>query len=466
MDLIQYLSQRKDKEGKLIVKKKGKKKKEKKERIPRRGRGYGQRHRAYRENKSKTNDTDTKILALLTTLLKQNQPAVDLSKPEALNPFIEKERQTYSMKFEPKIKTLEERLSQVEQKQLTMGEQEEPLKQLTMGEISSPPLSPSQSVKDVGSFIEGIETSYQDAEQKQIELATITNKLADYENKWTNIVETQESLKQELDDIPVGNMRDVAQENFRLQNLEIKEDVFSLQNQLQDDLNQAVDLNDYKDFIDFQKKVLKDSVNNFVAVDNRLAGELIQSKKKLGEEIEGFTQLQEETFQEKQQIQKANELLNVELEKSQQKEMEMMDELNAITNQYTKLEQKVYELETNPQSASSPPRVEVEEIELPKPKPTEEELKKQKEEEEALELARQQLARKREIQERKNKADTDLLINMVKTKATFSPTLKEAFKRLFGAEELEKIRKLGGGTAPPKLKRIKQLLQEKRGVEF
>ena len=358
MDLIQYLSQRKDKEGKLIGKKKGKKKKEKKERIPRRGRGYGQRHRVYRENKSKTNDTDTKILALLTTLLKQNQPAVDLSKPEALNPFIEKERQTYSMKFEPKIKTLEERLTQVEQKQLTMGEQEqeEQLKALTMGEIGSPPLSPSQSVKDVGSFIEGIETSFEDKEQKAIELATITNKLADYENKWTNIVETQESLKQELDDIPVGNMRDTAQENFRLQNLEVKEDVFSLQQQLQDDLNQAVDLNDYKDFIDFQKKVLGVSVDNFVAVDDRLAKELKEGKKKLGEEIEGFTQLQEETFQEKQEIQKANELLNVELEKSQQKEMEMMDELNAITNQYTKLEQKVYEMETNPQVAKSPPR--------------------------------------------------------------------------------------------------------------
>ena len=49
MDLIQYLSQGKDKKGKLI-KRKGKKKLD---RIPRRGRGFGQRHRAYREKKEK-----------------------------------------------------------------------------------------------------------------------------------------------------------------------------------------------------------------------------------------------------------------------------------------------------------------------------------------------------------------------------------------------------------------------------
>ena len=54
------------------------------DKIPRRGRGFGQRHRAYREykNSNKASETDTKILALLTTLVKQNQPTIDLSKPE------------------------------------------------------------------------------------------------------------------------------------------------------------------------------------------------------------------------------------------------------------------------------------------------------------------------------------------------------------------------------------------------
>ena len=52
MDLIQYLSQRKDKKGKLTSKKTKGVGKKKLDRIPRRGRGFGQRHRAYREYKN------------------------------------------------------------------------------------------------------------------------------------------------------------------------------------------------------------------------------------------------------------------------------------------------------------------------------------------------------------------------------------------------------------------------------
>lgn len=445
MDLIQYLSQRKDKEGKLIKKKK----KGKKERIPRRGRGFGQRHRVYREKKSKENDIDTKILALLTTLLKQNKQAVDLSNPDALNPFVEKDRQKYSMKFDSG-KQKKDILTEP-----TEEEKKGIRKQLTMGDEG-----------DISSFIEGVESSYQDAEQKQIELATITNKLADYESKWTDIVETQESLKQELDDIPVGNVRDTAQENFRLQNLEVKENVFSLQQQLQDDLNQAVDLNDYKDFIDFQKKVLGVSVDNFVAVDDRLAQELKAGKKKLGEEIKGFTQLQEETFQEKLEIKKANELLNVELEKSQQKEMKMMDELNTITGEYTKLKEKVYQMETNP-PAKSPPRVEVEEIELPKPKPTEEELKARKEKKEALRIGREQLARKKKEEEERKIELTKFLTDWVKSTRSYAGNTQKKVVELFGEEENEKLIALGGQDAYTlKKQAVRQLLQEKRGVEF
>ncbi len=460
MDLIQYLSQRKEKKGKLTSKKTKGVGKKKLDRIPRRGRGFGQRHRAYREykNSNKASETDTKILALLTTLVKQNQPTIDLSKPETLNPFIEREKQTYSMKFEPKIKTLEERLGQVEQKQLTMGEQTQPeeTQALTMGDEG-----------DISSFIQDVESSFEDKEQKAIELATISSKLADYETKWTDIVETQEELKQEIDDIPVGDMRDVAQENFRLQNLEVKENVFSLQQELQEELNQARDLNDYREFIDFQKKVLGVSVNNFVEVDNRLAGELIKGKKKLGEEAEGFKQFQELTFNEKLEIQKANDLLKLDLEKSQQKETELMEGLNDITSQFTKLQQKVYEMETNPEKAKSPPRVEVEEMELPKPKPTEEELQKQKEKKEALRIGREQMKKQKEREELVKANLTKQLTDWVKSTSSYGKTTQKKIIDLFGEEQNKKLISLGGKDAYSlKKQAIKQLLQEKRGVEF
>ena len=213
--------------------------KKKKDRIPRRARGFGQRHRVYRENKNKSSEFDTKILALLTSLVKQNQPQ---QSAEALNSFIERDRQTYSMTFEPKVKSFEERLAKVETKAIDMGEEVE-----------------SKSFLD-----------------KQNQLASINNKFVDYQEKWNELKENQESLNQMLSDINVGNVNENAQEEFRMDNVKVKEDILSLQYDLQENLNEASDLNDYKQFIDFQKQVLEPSINNYVAVDNRLTKELVK----------------------------------------------------------------------------------------------------------------------------------------------------------------------------------------------
>ena len=425
MDLIDYLSQGRDKKGKLI-KRKGKKKLD---RVRRRGRGFGQRHRTYREKKEKDSSIDKQLLALLTTLTKQNQKTVDLSNPNALNPFIEKDRQTYSMKFDSNKKTDKEDL-------YTMDEKKGVRKAITTGEVSQ--------------------------EEEKIEV-DIQNKLEDYKSKWSDIVETQEELRQELNDIPMGNMREVAQENFRLQNLQVKENVFSLQQELQEDLNQARDLNKYKDFVNLQKTVLEDSVNNFVEVDNRISQELKQSKQILVEETEGFKALQEDTFNEKLLLQEGYDLLDIELVKSQNKEMQLKDELNTITGQYTKLQEKVFQMETNP---TSPPRVEIQpEIEIPKPKPTEEQLKAREEKEEALRVGREELERKKKFQENENTKLTEQLKTWSGSSKNYSKTIQQKVEKLFGEEENEKIKKLGPALAP-KVKRIKQLLKEKRGVEF
>ena len=426
MDLIQYLSQGKDKKGKLI-KMKGKKKLD---RIPRRGRGFGQRHRAYREKKEKDSSVDKQLLALLTILTKQNQTAIDLSNPEALNPFIEKDRQTYSMKFDSNKKPDKEDL-------YTMDEKKGIRKELTSGQVS-------QEGEEVG--------------------VDIKNKLEDYKIKWKDIVDKQEELNQELNDIQFGNMREAAQENFRLQNLEVKENVFSLQQELQEDLNQATDLNKYKDFVNVTNGLLQDSIDNFVEVDNRISKELKQSKQSLAEETEGFKALQEDTFNEKLQLQEGYDLLDIELVKSQDKEMQLKDELNTITGQYTKLQEKVFQMETNP---TSPPRVEIQpEIEIPKPKPTEEELQARKDKKEALRVGREELEKKRKFQENENTKLTSQLTDWsTNASKNYSKTIQQKVEKLFGEEENEKIKRLGPALAP-KVKRIKQLLKEKRGVDF
>ena len=92
MDLIEYLTSYK--KGKQI-----RKKKIRKGRIPRRARGFGQRGSKYNSSKNQNvrDNIDKQLLALLTILTKQNQSKIDLSNPEALNPFVERDRQLYSM---------------------------------------------------------------------------------------------------------------------------------------------------------------------------------------------------------------------------------------------------------------------------------------------------------------------------------------------------------------------------------
>lgn len=444
MDLIQYLSQTKKKE----TKKRGKKK----DKIPRRARGFGQRHRVYRDyrNSKKENEIDTKILALLTALVKQNQPQIQLK--EALNPFLEREKQTYSMTFEPKVKTLEDRLAKVEQQQLTMGE----------------PESPKTSFLDTG--LQQAQNLIQQQEQKEIELATIHNEFVDYENKWNEVIEKQESLNQVLDDIPKGNMNENAQEEFRLENVEIKENILSLQNQLQEELNEAKDLNDYKEFIDLQKKVLDTSVKNFVNVDNRLAEELVKGKEKLtqeairlDEEQKGFEKLQEQTFNEKLEIKKQMELLNVELEKSQEKEKAQQEELEIIAGQFAELQEKHLQLQTNP--STEPPRVEVEQIELPKPLPTEEELEAKRQRKEDMRIGREQREKQEKAKKLADERLTNELIEWTKSNKSYGLKTQDKIIKLFGELEDRKIKALGGSLQPKK-NRIRQLLKEKRGVEF
>ena len=122
VDLITYLQQAVKNKSKKTEK--PTKKKKKLPRVARRGLGFGMRHRNYKNYKdNKKDDTDSKLITLLTALFKSINPQNTLQQDKALNPFIEKEKQTYSMTFEPKVKTLEDRLNQVEQKQLTMGEE-------------------------------------------------------------------------------------------------------------------------------------------------------------------------------------------------------------------------------------------------------------------------------------------------------------------------------------------------------
>tara|TARA_R110000824_G_scaffold160368_1_gene335091 strand:+ start:1383 stop:2315 length:933 start_codon:yes stop_codon:yes gene_type:complete len=237
MDLIEYLSG--FKKGKKLRKKisRGRNK------IPRRGRGFGQRSSKYNSsaNQSFRDNMDKQLLALLTTLTKQNQTTIDLSNPKALNPFIEKDKQTYSMKFDSNKNDL-----------YTMDE-----KQGIRKAIDLPKTNPVK-IKETKNLI--------------------FNVSQDIDSRVEEVLEDQKELLTKLETITV--MSPEAAKDFRDQNIRLKEQVLSETTRIQGMLNEAEDLNDYRGLIEKQNNMIDKTIRGFANIDNDL------SKRQVGEQEE------------------------------------------------------------------------------------------------------------------------------------------------------------------------------------
>ena len=240
MDLIDYLNsyvKGKKKLGKQEKKKFGR------NRIPRRARGYGQRASRYNSsnNSSYRDNMDKQLLALLTTLTKQNQTTIDLSNPKALNPFIEKDKQTYSMKFDSNKNDL-----------YTMDE-----KQGIRKAIDLPKTNPVK-IKETKNLI--------------------FNVSQDIDSRVEEVLEDQKELLTKLETITV--MSPEAAKDFRDQNIRLKEQVLSETTRIQGMLNEAEDLNDYRGLIEKQNNMIDKTIRGFANIDNDL------SKRQVGEQEE------------------------------------------------------------------------------------------------------------------------------------------------------------------------------------
>lgn len=389
VDLISYLQESIKNKSKLVKKpsKQTTKKQKKLPRVARRGLGFGMKHRNYRNYKdNKKEDTNSKLISLLTEVFK-NLNKKNTTNVEALNPFIEKEKQSYSMTFEPRFKNIEEKLLSIEN-----------------------PTSKDENIKAI----------------KNSNMTEINNKLADYEVKWTDLIENQDSLLQEMKDIDIGNMDSHIQDRFRNENLDNKSEILSLQRELQEDINNADDLNDYKSFIDFQNKVLNNSVDNFVEVDNRISQELKDSKI-------GFEELQKITEDEKIK-------LKVDLSNNQEKVLQLTDDLNKVETDNKKLKDKLQDFQIN---NPEPPRLEIkvsgetddeeEEFKPPSPKP-------------------------KTPVERKITPEEQWFINYVKGAGSLSQKRYKDIGRLFGEDSVGFYKQTTSGEA--KRTRLKQLLIE------
>jgi len=280
MDLIEYLSSKKDREGKPIIKKR--KRGRRKVGRPRRARGYGQRSSKYNgtNQSSFDNNVDMKLSAILAAITRIQTPTVDLSNPLALNPFVERDRQIYSMK-KPDKQTLDT-------KSITLQ---------TQTELSPPIDKVQKSIKDV-------------EKQKGI----IFNYTQDLDSKIAEILDKQEDLKVAISmKVDYGEGEELgersgkesnlplsyeAAKHLRQENLKLKEEVLSETYKVQKMLNDAEDLNDYRDLLQKQNKLIDLTTKGFVKIDNyidnenkRTFDEVVEKhNEKLEENIKTFTE--------------------------------------------------------------------------------------------------------------------------------------------------------------------------------
>tara|TARA_R100001079_G_scaffold65980_1_gene34453 strand:+ start:172 stop:1119 length:948 start_codon:yes stop_codon:yes gene_type:complete len=271
MDLIEYLnSYRKGKKQRKKVKK-GRNK------IPRRARGYGQRGSKYYSDRNQNfrDNIDKQLLALLTALTRQNQPKLDLADPQALNPFVERDRQKYSM------------TNNRVQKAIDLPEKEEPIK-----------------IKETK--------------------ALIFNISQDLDMRVDEVIDSQQKLLTELNN--VGIMTPELAREFRNENLKLKEQVLSETVRLQELINDAEDLNDYRDIIKKQNKMIDDTTKGFVEIDNSLSEK--------HEELEKGAKIFEDTF-----VKKMKEL---EVAEGLEEELSMKDdEIGVLGEQLQEKEEEI-----------------------------------------------------------------------------------------------------------------------------
>ena len=232
MDLIEYLNSYK--KG-TQVKKKIKKGRNK---IPRRARGFGQRASKYNSSKNETerNNIDKQLLALLTSLTTLNKPKIDLSNPEALNPFVERDRQKYSMKKDD-----------VEEGRVQKA-------------ITWPPIK----IKETK--------------------ALIFNVSQDLDMRVKKVLDEQQELLTELKGVNIMSP-ELARE-VRNKNLHLKEQVLSETVRLQELINKGEDLNDYRDIIQKQNKMIDDTTKGFVEIDNNLSQRQVGETERLKKSTE------------------------------------------------------------------------------------------------------------------------------------------------------------------------------------
>ena len=304
MDLIDYLqSYTKDSKGKPIMRKR-KKTKGKQPTRPRRARGYGQRSSKYDSSNNSTfnNNMEKLLTTILAAVTKPTTPSVEsLTQGKE---FLPRDRQIYS--------------------QVGIGQKE------FFGSIKQPVSQKSTQV--TGFDIDRIE------QQK----ALLYNTETDFDMRVENILDKQKELINHLGSVKVMYPEEATR--VRKENLKLKEEILGQNLKIQELLNDAEDLNDFKSLVDKQNKMIEQTTNNFATIDNDLSRRQQEEIEKLkratnvmGREFKGLV---EKVGGRQEEL----ETLKLELESEQQLTGELASKLKTFVDMTTESSSQIREL--------------------------------------------------------------------------------------------------------------------------
>ena len=304
MDLIDYLQSYS--KGKPLMRKR-RRTKGKQPTRPRRARGYGQRSSKY--NSSNNSTFNSNMEKLLTTILaavtKPTTPSVEsLTQGKE---FIERDRQVYS--------------------QVGTGQKE------FFGSMKKPV---SQKFTQVTGF---------DIDRIEQQKALLYNTETDFDMRVENILEKQKELINHLGSIKVMSPDEATR--VRKENLKLKEEILGQNLKIQELLNDAEDLNDFKSLVDKQNKMIEQTTNNFATIDNDLSRRQQEEIEKLKQATNVMGREFERLVGEVGGRQEELETLQLELESEQALTGELAGKLKTFVDISDKQQEKIKSLQVD-----------------------------------------------------------------------------------------------------------------------
>lgn len=307
MDLIEYLQSYK--KGQPLMRKRGKKKPAR----PRKARGYGQRSSKY--NSSNNESFNNNMEKLLTTIL-----AAVTVKPTP-------ERLMEGTTYNPLGARIGER--EIFNRMYNRPDLED---QFTIDEK-----------KGIRKAIKA-EEEVEDPEKIEQQKIFIFNTTQDFDMKMKEILDKQDDLENDFsaevdfggDGIEMSNrpLSVEAARDFREANLKIKEEVVAQSLKLQELLNDAEDLNDYKDLLKKHNDLISQTTQGFARMDNYIAEEQVRTINEIENDLNSYRDqisegIQIGTDNTKELILEREEKKDLQIELIQQQE-EYEEELEAL----------------------------------------------------------------------------------------------------------------------------------------